>query len=79
SASEYSWSDIDPESVIQLYRMNSRNRVSEIDKLQRHESAIAYDWLVGDRARAVLAAERLGSDSPIFKRRWDSLVAGLPK
>lgn len=79
SAAEYSWSDIDPESVIQLYRTNSRNRVAEIDKLQRHESAIAYDWLVGDRARAALAAERLGSDSPIFKRRWDTLVTGLPK
>lgn len=79
SAAEYPWSDIDPESVILLYRTNSRNRVAEIDKLQRHESAIAYDWLVGDRARAALAAERLGLDSPIFKRRWDSLVIGLPK
>jgi len=79
SAAEYPWSDIDPESVIQFYRTNSRTRVAEIDMLQRHESAIAFDWLVGDRSRAALAAERLGSDSPIFKRRWDTLIAGLPK
>jgi tRNA A-37 threonylcarbamoyl transferase component Bud32 len=75
---EHEWGEIDPESVIYLYRMAARNRVAEIDKLQRHESAIAYDWLVGDRNRAKLAAERLSTDSEVFKRRWDSLASGLP-
>ena len=76
---EYSWGEIDPESVILLYRTNARNRTADVDQLQRHECAIAYDWLVGDRARAVAAADRLGLDSPIFRRRWETLAAGLPK
>ncbi len=76
---EYVWGDIDPESVIQFYRNSARTRVAEIDKLQRHETAIAYDWLVGDRSRATMAAERLSLDSELFKRRWETLAAGLPK
>lgn len=76
---EHTWGEIDPESVIQLYRTTARSRVGEIDQLQRHESAIAYDWLVGNRSRAIAAADRLSVDSAIFKRRWDLLAGGLPR
>jgi hypothetical protein len=79
SGAEHPWGDIDPESVIQLYRTSIRTRVAEIDRVPRHESAIAFDWLVGDRTRATAAADRLAIESPIFKRRWDSMVSGFTK
>ncbi|WAC18096.1 serine/threonine-protein kinase [Luteolibacter sp. SL250] len=78
---QYGWGDIDPGSAVQFYRTTySRSRTAETEKLQpRHETAIAYDWLVGDRARATAAADRLSLDNETFRKRWETLVAGLPK
>ncbi len=78
---QYGWGDIDPGSAVQFYRNTyARSRTAETDKLQpRHDTAIAYDWLVGDRARATAAADRLSLDNPVFKTRWEALLAGLPK
>lgn len=75
----YSWADVDPESVIQFYRDSSRTRLVEADPIPRYTSAIAFDWLVGDRSRANSAAERLSQDSESFKQRWVEIQAGLPK
>ncbi len=78
---QYGWGDIDPGSAVQFYRTTySRSRTAETEKLQpRHDTAIAYDWLVGDRARATAAADRLSLDNAVFKARWEALVTGLPK
>lgn len=78
---EYSWADIDPEAAIQFYRGTiSRPRTPGTGELQpRHETAIAYDWLVGDRVRAVAAAERLAVDDEGFRTRWEHIAAGLPQ
>ncbi len=76
---DHGWDAIDPESVILLYRNLVRNRPADADLLQRHEWAIAYDWLCGDRTRATAAADRLGSDNPAFRQRWEAVASGLPK
>ncbi len=77
-ANEYAWSEVDPESLILFYRTQVRAKTSELERLQRHESAIAFDWLAGDRERATAAADRLSSDSLAFKNRWQKIVAGMP-
>jgi len=76
---EYTWGEIDPESAVQFYRSTfARSRSAE--KLQpRHDTAIAYDWLVGDRTRAKAVADRLALDNEEFRKRWEILQAGLPK
>jgi len=76
-AKEYRWSDIAPDAAIEFYRSHVRSKTSEIERLQRHESAIAYDWLVGDRTRATAAAERLSLESLSFKARWRKITGGL--
>lgn len=76
TAHDIAWKDLAPESVIDLHRALVRNARAE-DVLRRHESAIAFDWLAGDRARAASAADRLAIDSPAFKRRWDGITNGL--
>ncbi|MFD0893709.1 protein kinase [Luteolibacter ambystomatis] len=76
TAQDIEWKDLAPESVIDLHRALVKNAKAE-DVLRRHESAIAYDWLAGDRTRAASAADRLAVDSPAFKRRWDGITAGL--
>jgi hypothetical protein len=77
---QLTWGEIDPGSAIQFYRTTfSRIRNLETDKLQpSHEAAIAYDWLVGDRARANAAADRLSLDNESFKIQWETLMAGMP-
>jgi hypothetical protein len=52
---------------------------SESERLRRNECAISYDWLAGNRERALSAATLLSQGSADFKRRWDAISLGLPK
>lgn len=76
---EISWKDIPPDSMIAIYRELVKNSSSEMERLRRHESAIAFDWLAGDRERALSAAAKLSEDSESFKKRWEVLASGLPE
>lgn len=77
---EISWGEIDPESMIQLYRNFVRNKgPADPVQIRRHESAIAFDWLTGDRTRAEAAAARLSADNEELKIKWNSLISNLPK
>lgn len=76
---EIRWKDIPPDSMIVLYRELVKNSSSELEALRRHESAIAFDWIAGDRERALSAAARLSEESDSFKKRWEKLASGLPE
>ena len=73
------WTDFSTDQLIELHRELVKSPASEMERLRRHESAIAFEWLAGDRGRALTAAGRLSEESPGFKARWDSLASGLPK
>lgn len=73
------WSDFPYGELIELHRQMVRGQVGELEQMRRHESAIAFQWLVGEREKASEAAVRLGSESEAFKSRWDGISAGLPK
>jgi hypothetical protein len=73
------WSDFSPDALIALHRVFVKNPKSEFERLRRHECAIAYDWLAGNRERALAAAAVLSQDSPVFKQRWTTISSGLPK
>ena len=68
--------DLTADSLIELHRTLVRYSTSETDRLRRHESAIAFDWLVGDRNRALAAAAKLAETDPGFRLRWQSVLAG---
>jgi eukaryotic-like serine/threonine-protein kinase len=74
----FEWSEFGADALIELHRILVKSPKSELERFRRHECAIAFDWLAGDRDRANLAAVRLAQDHPIFKRRWDVLAVGLP-
>jgi tRNA A-37 threonylcarbamoyl transferase component Bud32 len=76
---ECAWAEIAPDSVIEIYRVVIRNEQDETKKLRRHETAIAFEWLAGDRAAAVAKAAQLAKNNPAFKNRWDTIAEGLPK
>jgi hypothetical protein len=73
------WADFSPDALIALHRLFVKNPKSELERLRRHECAISYDWLAGNRERALAAATMLSQSSPAFKQRWDTIASGLPK
>ena len=73
------WGDFSPDALITLHRLYVKNPKSELERLRRHECAIAFEWLAGSRERAFAAAAVLAQGSAAFKQRWDSISGGLPK
>jgi tRNA A-37 threonylcarbamoyl transferase component Bud32 len=73
------WRDFTADALIALHRVLVKRPASESERLRRHECAIAFDWLAGDRQRALAAAANLAQSSPAFKQRWDAIAGGLPK
>ncbi len=73
------WDEFSPDALIALHRYFVKTPKSELETLRRHECAIAFSWLAGDRERALTAASALSQSSPAFKQHWDSIASGLPK
>jgi serine/threonine protein kinase len=73
------WKDFPADTLITMHQALAANPPSEIERLRRHECAIAFDWLAGNRGRALAEAARLSEASPDFKKRWDAVSAGLPR
>jgi hypothetical protein len=71
------WSELSPDSLIDLHRKLVKDEASEIERLRRHEQAIAFDLLAGDPGRAKEAAGVLAARYPAFKRRWDLMQPAL--
>ena len=72
------WGDFSPDAIIALHRIFVKNSKSEQERLRRHECAISFDWLAGNRERA-LAAAVLSQENPAFKQRWETTARGLPR
>ncbi len=79
SSRSATWRDFAPDALISLHRVLVRNPKTDLERFRRHECAIAFDWLVGNRERAAGAAEVLARESNAFRQRWNALAAGLPK
>jgi hypothetical protein len=73
------WRDFAPDVLIALHRELMGNPAAETERLRRRECAIAFDLLAGNRERALAAAAELSAASPVFKKRWDGISAGLPR
>ncbi len=73
------WADLSADALISMHRIFVKNPKSEQERLRRHECAISYDWLAGNRERALTAADTLSQASSAFKLRWDGIASGLPK
>ncbi len=76
-ARDLAWAEIAPDSLIDLHRLLVKEETSELERLRRHEQAIAFDLLAGNPGRAKEAADVLAARYPAFKRRWDQLRPGL--
>jgi serine/threonine protein kinase len=73
------WTDLSPDSLITIHRILVKNAEGEIEKMRRHQCAISFDWLAGNRTRALQAAGQLSLTSSVFKETWDKIAPGLPQ
>ena len=73
------WTDLSPDSLITIHRTLVKSVTGEIEKMRRHQCAISFDWLAGNRARALQAAGQLSLTSSVFKETWDKIAPGLPQ
>ena len=76
-AVDLGWGEISPDSLIELHRTLVKDEASELERLRRHEQAIAFDLLAGNPERAKEAADVLAARYPAFKRRWDQVQPAL--
>ncbi len=72
------WSDFTVDSLISLHRVLVKKPASEPERLRRHQCAIAFDWLTGNRERALAAAASLAQTSPALSEQWKAISSGLP-
>jgi hypothetical protein len=73
------WNDFSPDALIVLHRIFVKNPKSETERVRRHQCAISFDWLTGNRERALAAASLLAQGSDAFKQHWDLISGSLPK
>lgn len=73
------WVDLPPDSLVSLYRAVVKTSGGETERVRRHGCAIAFDWLAGNRQRALTAAANLSQTSETFGKRWKEISAHLPK
>lgn len=71
------WSDFLVNDIITIYREDIKRYTNEADKSRRHEAAVSFQWLGGERDAAKQAAEILGGNSPDFKQRWTNWMKAL--
>ena len=73
------WGDFSADALIGLHRTFVANPKSDVERVRRHECAISYDWLAGNRNRAISAASILSQSSPEFRQNWEAISSGLPR
>lgn len=76
---EIRWMDLAPDQVIRLNDELVKRLATETDRMRRNESAVAFEWLSGERKGAIAAAESLAKTSESFRSRWEAVSPGLPK
>ncbi|MGD9420570.1 MAG: serine/threonine protein kinase [Verrucomicrobiota bacterium JB025] len=75
---ECGWADFTAGSLIQLHRVLVKKVAVEDERTRRHQCAIAFQWLAGERVRAQAAAAVLAESNESFRKSWEKVAGGLP-
>jgi serine/threonine protein kinase len=76
---EIVWRDLPPDQILSLSAALTNKMQDGPERQRRIESAVAFDWLAGDRKRALSEAVALGERSADFRSRWEAVAPGLPE
>lgn len=73
------WSNIDPDSLLNVYRKVFELNLETLDGQRLTEHAICYAWLMGLSEKAELAVSDLSEVSSNFEKRWPEIMDALEK
>jgi len=68
------WSNIEPDSVLNVYRNMFELNLETLDGQRLTEHAICYAWLMGLSDKAELAASDLSEVNSNFEKRWPAIM-----
>ena len=71
------WNQIEPESVLGVYREAFELSLETLKGQQLTEHAICYAWLMGMAAQAEPAVEALSEVNGNFDKRWRATLAAI--
>lgn len=71
------WTQVKPTDMINLYREAIKRNPNDSNIQQRHEHAICFQWLSGEKDAAQSTASKLSETSPTFKNRWNQWMQAL--
>ncbi|MFT3991154.1 MAG: serine/threonine-protein kinase [Luteolibacter sp.] len=72
------WSELANSSIVLLHRTVVQKVREPQERMRRHELAIGFEWLAGNRDVALESARRLSESSPDFQKRWEEFLRVLP-
>jgi tRNA A-37 threonylcarbamoyl transferase component Bud32 len=73
------WEEFPADQLLALHGELGKTASDDKERLRRQISAIGFDWLAGDRKRAVGSAEGLSEENEGFRKLWDAFSPGLPE
>ena len=71
------WNQLRASDIIAIYREAIKRGPTDANISLRHENAICFQWLSGEKDAAQTAATKLGDSSPSFKKRWNQWMEAL--
>jgi hypothetical protein len=71
------WVQLKATDIIAIYREAIKRSPADPRINLRHENAICFQWLSGEKDAAQAAATKLGESSPSFKKRWSDWMKAL--
>lgn len=71
------WVQLKATDIIAIYREAIKRSPADPRINLRHENAICFQWLSGEKDAAQTAATKLGESSPSFKKRWSDWMKAL--
>ncbi|QTN31679.1 serine/threonine protein kinase [Akkermansiaceae bacterium] len=75
---EIPWEDFPPDQLLALQAELAKRASGDEEALRNQASAVAFDWLAGNRKRAVQSAELLSRKNEKFGEIWKAISPGLP-
>ncbi|MDE0835207.1 MAG: serine/threonine-protein kinase [Akkermansiaceae bacterium] len=75
---ELKWEDFPADQLLVLHRALEKPAADDLGRLHHQISAIAFDWIAGDRKRAETTADSLSEKNEQFEKLWSAISAELP-
>lgn len=75
---ELKWEEFPADQLLALHRALEKPAADNLGRLRHQISAVAFDWIAGDRKRAETTADILSEKNEQFGKLWSAISSELP-